>query len=87
MRTTKLFTGFFVVTLLSLFTAGVMSAATPLSVSGQARLCMHQMNPCHFAECQDWCDINYGYKLLCCLSGTRRQLLQLLPVGPAIPAP
>lgn len=60
MRTSKLFTGFVVVTLVSLFTAGVMSAATPLSKSALARVCMHQMNPCNFSECQDWCHANRG---------------------------
>lgn len=74
MRINNFLTALFVA-VLSLFTAGVMSAAAPREASPETRfLCMNYMTPCHFSTCQDWCNANFpgsygvcqGADLNCC---------------------
>jgi hypothetical protein len=60
MRKASLLGGALTVTIISLFAAGVLSAATPIATTSKSLLCDIEMNPCTLNECQDWCDITFG---------------------------
>lgn len=60
MRMGKVLSGGFVVAVVSLVAAGVLSAATPVSARSEDLLCDVEMNLCTEQECQTWCDLNMG---------------------------
>jgi hypothetical protein len=55
--------------LVSMFGAGVLSAALPLSARAES-LCMHVVQSCSTSECLDWCDEFYpSWDTIECVSG------------------